>query len=373
MIINTINFYRCYLYFHNNGKLNECKIFNNISIINHIFTLNLIYKLWDKKHYTSESFGTNMKQNLQNISLPFTGICIKLFMINKYVYLFSILVIYPMFIFIYSIVNYLYNRVNIIKTYNKQLLCSDSWFCIWRINSTLIQYFYTKTLSTNLKYENKKLFLLEANKLNIPISPYKIDDYIIKNINIEGGLGIKLYKNAFNNGEWIIQKKLTNNDFISSLLPDNAPLSTIRVVTLYDKEYDCYYTLSAVFRAGINNSITDHNSILYNINIDTGEIEDGVSNNYWYKIGFKNIFDKTVFKNRRYDKIKDQVINNIQEIKIICEIAHKEIIPDIPIAGWDVALTKEEGICLLEVNLSCNLYLSIPCDNSKSQLIKTIE
>ena len=215
-------------------------------------------------------------------------------MINKYVYLFSILVIYPMFIFIYSIVNYLYNRVNIIKTYNKQLLCPDSWFCIWRINSTLIQYFYTKTLSTNLKYENKKLFLLEANKLNIPISSYKNDDYIIKNINIEGGLGIKLYKNAFNNGEWIIQKKLTNNDFISSLLSDNAPLSTIRVVTLYDKEYDCYYTLSAVFRAGINNSITDHNSILYNINIDTGEIEDGVSNNYWYKIGFKNIFDKTI-------------------------------------------------------------------------------
>ena len=143
MIINTINFYRCYLYFHNNGKLNECKIFNNISIINHIFTLNLIYKLWDKKHYMSESFGSNMKQNLQNISLPFTGICIKLFMINKYVYLFSILVIYPMFIFIYSIVNYLYNRVNIIKTYNKQLLCPESWFCIWRINSTLIQYFYT--------------------------------------------------------------------------------------------------------------------------------------------------------------------------------------------------------------------------------------
>ena len=38
------------------------------------------------------------------------------------------------------------------------------------------------------------------------------------------------------------------------------------------------------------------------------------------------------------------------------ENAHKKMLPDIPISGWDVALTKEEGICLLEVNLSCNLF-----------------
>ena len=27
-----------------------------------------------------------------------------------------------------------------------------------------------------------------------------------------------------------------------------------------------------------------------------------------------------------------------------------------PLAGWDVALTKEAGMCLLEVNLSCNFF-----------------
>jgi hypothetical protein len=31
------------------------------------------------------------------------------------------------------------------------------------------------------------------------------------------------------------------------------------------------------------------------------------------------------------------------------------MLPDVPLAGWDVALTAE-GACLLEVNLSCNFF-----------------
>ena len=32
------------------------------------------------------------------------------------------------------------------------------------------------------------------------------------------------------------------------------------------------------------------------------------------------------------------------------------MLPDVPLAGWDVAITKEAGVCLLEVNLSCNFF-----------------
>jgi hypothetical protein len=31
------------------------------------------------------------------------------------------------------------------------------------------------------------------------------------------------------------------------------------------------------------------------------------------------------------------------------------MMPDVPIVGWDVAFTPS-GICLLEVNLSCNFF-----------------
>lgn len=35
--------------------------------------------------------------------------------------------------------------------------------------------------------------------------------------------------------------------------------------------------------------------------------------------------------------------------------AHYKLMPDVPLVGWDVALTTQ-GVCLLEVNLSCNFF-----------------
>jgi hypothetical protein len=54
---------------------------------------------------------------------------------------------------------------------------------------------------------------------------------VVKNKNQEGGLGIFFYKNALVGGDWIIQERLENSDFLKLLLPDNAPLSTLRVIT----------------------------------------------------------------------------------------------------------------------------------------------
>ena len=35
--------------------------------------------------------------------------------------------------------------------------------------------------------------------------------------------------------------------------------------------------------------------------------------------------------------------------------AHKELLPEVPLSGWDVALTNK-GMLLLECNLSCNFF-----------------
>ena len=43
-------------------------------------------------------------------------------------------------------------------------------------------------------------------------------------------------------------------------------------------------------------------------------------------------------------------------IRKLCVDTHFRLLPDVPLAGWDVALTKEAGVCLLEVNLSCNFF-----------------
>jgi hypothetical protein len=39
------------------------------------------------------------------------------------------------------------------------------------------------------------------------------------------------YRNATAGGDWIIQEKLANSAELDALLPDNAPLSTFRVIT----------------------------------------------------------------------------------------------------------------------------------------------
>lgn len=58
------------------------------------------------------------------------------------------------------------------------------------------------------------------------------DAIVVKNKNEEGGLGIYFYKNALAGGDWIIQERLDNAPFLrDNLLPPDAPLSTLRVIT----------------------------------------------------------------------------------------------------------------------------------------------
>lgn len=44
-------------------------------------------------------------------------------------------------------------------------------------------------------------------------------------------MGIFFYRNAAHGGDWIIQEKMHNAAWLSALLPPNAPLSTMRVIT----------------------------------------------------------------------------------------------------------------------------------------------
>lgn len=44
-------------------------------------------------------------------------------------------------------------------------------------------------------------------------------------------MGLFFFKNATAGGDWIIQERLENDAFVSSLLPEKAPLSTMRVIS----------------------------------------------------------------------------------------------------------------------------------------------
>ena len=90
--------------------------------------------------------------------------------------------------------------------------------------------------------------------------------------------------------------------FIKSLLPNDAPLSTLRIITastgsfVEDTEGDVEIkSLSCVFRAGRRNAATDQNSILFNVDTSSGAIKKGTTNQHWYRLGLSKAWKELGF------------------------------------------------------------------------------
>merc|ERR1711924_149113 len=97
-----------------------------------------------------------------------------------------------------------------------------------------------------------------------------------------GGLGFQAFANAVAGGDWIIQERLANNASLQALLPRDAPLSTFRVISgsvAGVRELDGgegedssgdITALSCVWRAGRAGAATDHDSILFDVDMASG-------------------------------------------------------------------------------------------------------
>merc|ERR1712113_837359 len=141
--------------------------------------------------------------------------------------------------------------------------------------------------------------------------------------------------------------------------------------------------LSCAFRAGRENASTDHDSILFDVDPKRGEILGGSTNAHWYRLGLNAIAScpwRSPFHTYTcHPDVKDTIQKkslkgkfvqpHISELMDLAERAHKELCPRVPLAGWDIVLCKDfkknttnndggngNGICLLEVNLSCNFF-----------------
>jgi len=266
---------------------------------------------------------------------------------------------------------------DVVGNYREQLLSPTDWFSFWRLNCRLASFhsLIMDSKAPGYAMEDKWLFLEKAQSAGIPISPWlDIPRVVLKDKNEEGGMGIKFYSNATHGGDWIIQEVLDNAESIARLLPHNAPLSTLRVITASTygipdahgdlkkqlREQDVY-SMSCVFRAGRAGASTDHSSVLFDVDLQTGEIYRGTTNAHWYQLGLKALKSPWVSTHDTTHhpdtgvKITGEKITNMAKIRKLVENAHRSLLPDVPLAGWDVALTTK-GMLLLEVNISCNFF-----------------
>ena len=124
------------------------------------------------------------------------------------------------------------NMKGAVKAYAEQLLCPQDWFSFWRLNCVVASYHGQVNTVKGFEQEDKWTFLSNAKAANVPVSPWiDLECVVAKDKDKEGGMGIHIFKNAVHGGQWILQTKLSNGGRIAELLPVDAPLSTLRVIT----------------------------------------------------------------------------------------------------------------------------------------------
>lgn len=346
-----------------------------------VYSLCTVLWLWHRPHYRTGTYQDDMKTNLRNVAIPGTGTPLSILVQHKLLGLAFLLVGYPAVALVAGIRKGGLSVNNALDAYVEQLLRPQDWFSFWRLNCTLASFHALVTEAKGFSMEDKWTFLTAAKEAGVPVSPWlDTEAIVVKDKNEEGGMGIHFYGNAVHGGQWIIQPKLNNAGVVKKMLPANAPLSTLRVITASRGGMRSSTTaeaplpgspipedveaLSCVFRAGRAGASTDHDSILFDVDLATGKVLNGTTNMHWYQLGL----DKTLttpWLCLTHDithhpdsgqKVTGHVIPDIDKVRELCEDAHYRLLPDVPLAGWDVAITEEAGMCLLEVNLSCNFF-----------------
>jgi hypothetical protein len=348
-----------------------------------LHTLSLNFKLWDKPHYRTTSLRQDLVDNFSNIAFPSTGVPMSWVCCCRPVAVLYLLFCHPWIVLCVSLVvmrskDHCEGR-DFGRVFEEELLAPKHWFALWRINSTLVAAHHEAhadqpKVQNEYRYENKWDFLelaLQQAKLPAGANTFKVTpvitdvpEMVCKHKNIEGGMGIHMFKNAVHGGDWILQERLDNCKELKALLPETAPLSTFRVITMIDPTQpfeSSHMAMTFVWRAGRAGKNTDHSSVLYAVDPDTLKILDGKMFSNWYqvgKVGSTNLLSKRgVTKHPDSGRdLKGEVLKCADSATENCIEAHRRLMPNVPVIGWDVAVAEGHGSVLLEANLSCNFF-----------------
>jgi hypothetical protein len=351
----------------------------------HLYSLATVPWLMRQPHYRAGTFQEDMLTNLRNVVLPtrFYGVPLSIFARNRASAVFAILVVIPVASFVGSI----WRRANGLEKsasdcFRRSLLAPTDWFQLWRLNCRLASMTALATQSKDFDLEDKWVFIKSCMEKGIPVTPVMDQPVtlVAKDVLEEGGMGIHVLKNVMHGGRWILQHKLDNCDAVNRLLPANAPLSTMRVVTgSYGAlaklggsgEVPKAKALATVWRAGRQGASTDHSSVM--MNIPSGKTSEilgtGSSSAHWYARGWKSFGAPLSTRDGAISVHPDtnlclegQTLQGASAGALLCEKAHAELMPEVPLAGWDVAFCPPKGgsgppeLVLLEANLSCNFF-----------------
>tara|TARA_B100000524_G_scaffold113021_1_gene54933 strand:- start:1349 stop:2446 length:1098 start_codon:yes stop_codon:yes gene_type:complete len=292
-----------------------------------IYWLCLHVRMWNAPHYRSGTWRGDMRKNLRNVALPGTGAPLSLLCHSRLVAVSFLWLGVPLI----ALVAALISRVGdsggdsggdgeadhsgdrdaacdaardaardaappLHALFTRMLFTPRDWFSYWRLNCALASYHAQRTADTGYAMEDKLEFLEACEANGVAATSYLVlPKLVVKHRNEEGGLGLHLYANATAGGDWILQQGLSNAPELARLLPPDAPLSTIRIVSASGgsrahSDAAQIVIVSGCLRAGRAGAATDHSCVMFDLDLSTGRLGMGTTNAHWYQLGLFKAF-----------------------------------------------------------------------------------
>eukprot|EP00442_Polarella_glacialis_P009705 CAMPEP_0115160408 /NCGR_PEP_ID=MMETSP0227-20121206/70796_1 /TAXON_ID=89957 /ORGANISM="Polarella glacialis, Strain CCMP 1383" /LENGTH=492 /DNA_ID=CAMNT_0002572317 /DNA_START=75 /DNA_END=1550 /DNA_ORIENTATION=+ len=386
MLQTLVLYWRVLFFFWTGGSYEDSRMrFRGLTNLGraHLYSLASVPWLMRQPHYRAGTFQVDMLTNLRNVVMP-TGVygvpLSELVARSRLHAVAAALVLIPFAAFIGSI----YRRCRGLEAsasacFARSLLAPRDWLQLWRLNCRLASMTALASQSKDFDLEDKWVFIKACQANGIPVTPV-MDmpvTLVAKDVNEEGGL-----KNVMHGGQWILQEKLENCAALNKLLPKEAPLSTMRVVTGsrgalsllgVPGKQEKAKSFCTVWRAGRAGAATDHSSVMMDLP-DARKNEllgKGSSSAHWYARGLKSLGMPLSTADGANSVHPDTGVilsgcrlEGAAAAAELCERAHDTLMPTVPLAGWDVAFcpSKDKGgagppeLVLLEANLSCNFF-----------------
>lgn len=151
----------------------------------------------------------------------------------------------------------------------------------------------------------------------------------------------KLFNNLQTKGStWIIEEKIVQDDRMA--LWNESSVNSVRVLSFLNA--NGFFIITPFLRTGRCGSVVDNagaGGIFANVDYKTGIVEsDGIDERGQYYTEHPD--SNVVFKGWQIPQW-DKLLKTVEEI-------HKTVMSGHPYIGWDFALSKEKGWCVIEAN-----------------------
>ena len=246
---------------------------------------------------------------------------------------------------------------------------------------------WNRSAPDSMRIDDKRRFLAECEKHGIPTPPTytpaqavaRSGTFIVKDPLRDLGAGVaaltsdEIRELGEAANELIIQMKLRNHAELLKVFPEDAPLSSFRVITTLDpKTREPHVSRCAIRigRAGSDADNTAQGGIWAQVDRRTGKILPGVTKATFgrYEKGNPVRFEAHPDTGKFFVGMR---VPWFDEGRLLALVAHRRLGLDMISLGWDVAISSA-GPILLEVNVWTTCYDYDPPDDAFTPACKLI-